>query len=1011
MNTTHIKETLVQRLSDGFGKDVENQLTTYWDSRITELRDFVANYETHYLNLLNSIDVKEGYLGLLSKFKSDLYQSVNANPIGMLSDYETIKKWLEEECNKQIEELDAQLVRTESLSKYPIQDADSIRIKLNKHRKNLIYSSRIRSISFSNFFRQLFKKSLKSQELSKDRVILLKELFLLKIESNLYQLNNTCINDFQLKKSEVLNELWNFDTNNDNNLTVNLAGNTEDTLLTSLQSEKSKEFFVKIFTEIDNYQVRLTTQIKDYIQTAFVQMDKAMVYADTPDLSNSSMKLKSLVSEKKRYLITTDKTIEKWQNTHSTLLDDWAIDIEVAQLYYDILNLYEELNLKIDHIINSNLNLDFEDVRNFILSSVNKISTGSKSSKSADRILKQEKQLIKTEIADAILPKINTNLSLGFNDDLKTFSNKVNDLVGKVSERRAFIKNRNYNVASSSGDINWISPQELISFEALPEFQDQINQITLVVKSTMEKAQLKLLSIGTVSDFSLESALLLNDESRTKYKEAVKTATAGYERAKGHLIEAEELIATISEIPVKNLQKAIHDFNTAIQKLKNNENLLDLNLQIVKAKAVEHSKKVRRKVITWFSNIIPLFISHLKLNYARTFEYLHVLRSKLGVAHEPTKISYELSEFINQTEESLKRLPFVYQRLYQLKPTDESRFFVNRTDELEALQVAFDDWRKGRFVTLAVTGEKGCGVTSFVSYFLKKIDTNLDVIHQTPASKIYEEEAYLRFFADLLGVKEFKGNDEIIIFLNEQEQKKIIVLENLQHMFLKRVNGFACQQSLFDLMTQTADMVFWIGTYTIHSWKFLEQTINISEHLVREVNLKQLNEKMLEEIVLKRNQLSGYKINFLPASRNETSRTFNKLTDQAKQEYLAKQFFNNLRQLSNGNVSLAQLYWLRYTDQISDDCISIKAIQELDLSLLKSVSQAYLFALHAILLHDGLSLEEYSIIFHQSDKSSLKILKPMLEKGILIKPKDKYNINPIIFRPIIQLLSKRNFIN
>jgi hypothetical protein len=35
----------------------------------------------------------------------------------------------------------------------------------------------------------------------------------------------------------------------------------------------------------------------------------------------------------------------------------------------------------------------------------------------------------------------------------------------------------------------------------------------------------------------------------------------------------------------------------------------------------------------------------------------------------------------------------------------------------------------------------------------------------------------------------------------------------------------------------------------------------------------------------------------------------------------------------------------------------------------------------------------------------------MLEKGLLIRPKLKYNINPIIFKPVANYLASRNFIN
>jgi hypothetical protein len=39
------------------------------------------------------------------------------------------------------------------------------------------------------------------------------------------------------------------------------------------------------------------------------------------------------------------------------------------------------------------------------------------------------------------------------------------------------------------------------------------------------------------------------------------------------------------------------------------------------------------------------------------------------------------------------------------------------------------------------------------------------------------------------------------------------------------------------------------------------------------------------------------------------------------------------------------------------------------------------------------------------------LLTPLLEKGLLIKPRSKYNIHPIIFKAMAGYLTGKNFIN
>jgi len=467
----------------------------------------------------------------------------------------------------------------------------------------------------------------------------------------------------------------------------------------------------------------------------------------------------------------------------------------------------------------------------------------------------------------------------------------------------------------------------------------------------------------------------------------------------------------IKKEPQEQLHQTITTFNTEIQKLKNVDNILELNLQIVKIKAIERSKKLRKDAITWVLNIIPKTVNFVKKHISGTTGFIAEIKKHLSIHVAKVQISHELPEFIRQTELALKKLPFVYQRLYQLTPTDEDRFFVSRQAELESLEKAFSDWNKGRFVTTALISEKGNGTTSLLKIFLKKIETELPIIHLSADRKIYNQEAYLAFFAEILQEDKFESNEEIIDFLNNRTDHLILILESLHHFFIKKVNGFECQKMLFELMSRTSKKVFWIGTYTIHSWEYLKKTVDVSEQFTREVHLQKFDGETLDEVIFKRNNLSGYKIIFEPSRDSKNSKSFQKMNEDEKQVFLRKQFFIELNQMSNGNVSLAQLYWLRSTCSVSDDTINIGSLREIDVSFVKDLPGEHLFAMHSILIHDGLKLEDYARALNIPESMCRNTLIPMLEKGLLIRPKEKFNINPIIFRQVVSLLKSHNFIN
>ncbi|MGE4419295.1 MAG: hypothetical protein AB7D38_05620 [Sulfurimonas sp.] len=385
------------------------------------------------------------------------------------------------------------------------------------------------------------------------------------------------------------------------------------------------------------------------------------------------------------------------------------------------------------------------------------------------------------------------------------------------------------------------------------------------------------------------------------------------------------------------------------------------------------------------------------------------LKKALGIVDKKVLISFELSEFIQETESALQNLPQNYKKLYELHPA-EIQFFVNREKEIKELQKSFTNWTKNRFVTCAIIGEKGCGVSSMLSSFLATIPQT-ETIRGELHEKIFTKEDYFQYFNTLLGTKEITTNKELIDFLNNTQSAKIIILENLHHMFLKKVGGFESIKMLFELISYTTKKVLWIGVFTPETWNFLAKTISISNYFTSKIFMEPLSQESIKETISKRNEYENLKIEFLPKEESLKGTTFEKLKDDEKQPFLGEKFFKQLHKLSNGNISLAMLYWVRAIEKIEENIIYIKWIDDVDYSFVKNLSSEALFAIQALILHDGLTLHDFSIVMNEPHEECRKMLMPMLEKGLLIQPHKKYNINPAIYKQIHDHLSSKNFIH
>ena len=72
-----------------------------------------------------------------------------------------------------------------------------------------------------------------------------------------------------------------------------------------------------------------------------------------------------------------------------------------------------------------------------------------------------------------------------------------------------------------------------------------------------------------------------------------------------------------------------------------------------------------------------------------------------------------------------KTLPFVYQRLFEIKPLEDKRFYFGRDLEMKELSKAFNNWQSGKFSPTVIVGEKGSGSTTLINFFTENLSDRL----------------------------------------------------------------------------------------------------------------------------------------------------------------------------------------------------------------------------------------------------------------------------------------------
>lgn len=978
---------LISALNDRYVQHLDEvKNTSGAEERIESERAF----KKYLLNLLNN--------------QSDVFNNDNSSIF--------INNFLDK-AKAETEQLKNNVTVNENFVAFPLSNSKNPILYFRKLWANIHYYTKLYKLRSANVFRKLFKKELHDTILLNHRNLPLQKMAQYFLVNSFLQkaLPIELIAYKHIHKGLV--QLWEFTEQLDKQFQLSMQivkgaeSNNEKTAKATLNNDVFEQLNLQL-NQANNEWLNELETIADSVLSSFAD---AFAKADTVELPLKTYRQVKLDKGIQKIQAWHLQKNSMWHNTRLALFDDWAVDVEVTLLFYSVFDEFNFMRDKVRDYVEKHIGTQFESVNAFFKLSNETLSIAGKSKRALLKIIADEKHKVEHQLIDDQLTLFIEKLTGSFDPFFEELIKETNRLVEQMSENRGFIRNKNYYEGVPKADVKHISPRELLKFEALPVFIAQIKSLQRITNSQLEKMRINIMGLGTVSNFALESAQLMLEADGNTHDNAIQTVNDGYSRALRHLQNAEVIIQSTQENIALVLSKAINQFNYDILKLKNTDNIFELNLKIARIKALEQTKQYKKQLLTFFTELLPRLKNlaiKLRTNYQQGLDRF---RKQLGISVEKKFLSFELSEFINQSQQNLQQLPFVYQRLFQLKPTDEDRFFVNRDIEIAKFDQAFQNWSKDRFVTVALIGDKGSGITSLINFYLKKNQTKLPVFQTTLDCKIYKTEKYYSTMAMLFGKKSFQSNSEIIDHLNSVESNCIVVIENLQHMFLKKVNGFDCMNLFFELMAHTMKKVLWIGVYTNHSWRYLERTIHVSNYFTDEIYIEPMSRESIEEIIFKRNHMSGFQIVFEPDSVTIESKAFQKLDDIGKQEKLRSDYFTALSVISSGNISLSQLYWLRSTKMNSSDTITIAGIKEIDFSFIKKLSGDELFVMQALVIHDGLELEDFALVMNKPIIACRNLLTPLFEKGLLIKPKTKYNIHPLIFRPLVVYLASKNFVN
>ncbi len=963
----HYLDRLFQRIND-------------YQQDITSFKQAVDRYHSNsgesYKHL---VDLKQQLLSVVEKLNQ------KPEPSGLQEKYPSLGL----EVEQIIQQAAASIIEEQAAERFHAVEGDHRWLRLRKRTKRLFFWWSTLHIRVANLFRKN-KKPIPYWKHQIPYQSLLKKHFSIQMVKSLEML--TAIFHKGICKLLINTKGWEENVVN-NNLGVD---------------EEPAQIMHSLNENIDQLKESLKNSFDKIFETHKNTLLREYEIVDTMELPLAKLAPERLQKYERQAMADWSSHHLKWQNTLFAFTEEWKSDLQLFYLGNHALYELEQIDKTQKDKLEKNLLPVVGEIRK--LASEAKKEVDAYADGVANELTKLNYKLSKKLDGD-LVPKLREGiLSLNIPNLIDRLEDSIERCVENYSGDRVIVKDEAFDRPMKSDEFQWVSTYDLISFESLNVLGKEIRVIKNKAFNELNNTIITFEDLDHIVSFSFDSAISALKSEECTNDEGIATAREGLIRIEKRL---EDLLETLDEIISETneaLSETVRQFADSLIALSINENLGALQLRIAKAKASQHARQFTQVIIESVTNAIKRTIQFF-VNSARqiTSKY-YQWRSQYLLVAPKTGMSRDVSNFLLESQQSIEKLPLVYRRLFKIEALKDTEFFVGRTQELEQVNEAFNNWTQGRYAATAVLGEQWSGLTSFMNLATNEVKFNCQINRISPSHNISRESQLVEMFQELLGKEELTNLQQIEDHLN-QAPKRVIIIEDLQNLYLRSVSGFVALRALFELINNTHQQVFWMVTANIYTWQYLSRTINIKDFFSYQIELQEFSEQQIVDIILKRNRISGFTVHFLADEQKSTQKKLSKMDEEEQQAYLQKEFFTSLNSFAKSNVSMALLFWLMSTREVDENVITINTFKKPDFSFLTALSADKVYILQALVLHDGLEMEQLAITLNITMSQTKMHLIALMEDGILFQRKQVYLVNPIVYRSVINLLKSKNLIH
>lgn len=774
---------------------------------------------------------------------------------------------------------------------------------------------------------------------------------------------------------------------------------------------KLSDFAESLENTLNAKQSLIEQQLSAAINDMESEMDQEINKVGTIERRNAYYSDERVVRRKERFQQKLKQSRDQWLQVNNLLLER-AMDVaHFSNLQADIRTQADEFRDDFQALFQSKLEQPFDKLAELLESSIQKVGQGNST---------HEVKQFKDELADFVTQLVEPLQTLR---DKEVFTNKVEHLfedmllsAGQIQQQALLLYDKKLDENPPELNQRQIEWRQVTIRVLREQFISTLDPEEHQYQDFLSGILEEILEINNIIEVNLESALAAGDEEADQeVEDPAKIAREALERIAA---KVEELQNQIRD-KWKGIDQAITEgeegFSTMLLSLLHDGDLKQLQMLNAKYKVEETTKSWKTVVDSRWARVQDQLMLWWRFAGKKGKQLVSGIREFAGFTEpkiEETKRA-DISTYLSETDQKMKSLPYIYRRLFDFHAVADERFYVPFSETATTFKRACEQWQSSFPASFAVVGEKGSGKSTFLNRMEATELTDQSVITLSLDHSIWLEEQLVEDFARKLDTPDVHSIQDIIEEIQQRSDHAVVVLEGIQNCFVRNMNGYEAIEKLCYLISETREQIFWVVSCSRYAWRFLDKTVQVSEYFSHIATSDRLEADQIKSVIMNRHRASGYFLQFEADTDTQKSRNYRKLKDQEleAQEYLQKNYFEELTKLAEGNASVAMIFWIRSIRDFDDTCFYIQPLEVTTLEMIEELSPEVLFTLAAFVLHDTLSDNDLAKIMNLRLEESRLLLNRLHSRGLLVVSNGTYEINHLMYRQIIHVLKDRNIIH